>query len=116
MINYNKCEYAGCNDTLVHTMLKAGPLVTSIDATSIVSYKSGYFYPTTSTPCTKTNHVVVIVGYGTDTVGTTKTSYWLVRNSWGTGWGMAGYFKVKDVQGIDQDSCFITRAVFQPYF
>jgi C1A family cysteine protease len=31
-------------------------------------------------------HAVVVVGYN-DATGT-----WLCRNSWGTGWGMAGYF------------------------
>lgn len=35
-----------------------------------------------------TNHAVVVVGYN-DNGG-----YWIVRNSWGTGWGDNGYFKV----------------------
>ena len=34
------------------------------------------------------NHAVVIVGY--DDAG----GYWIVKNSWGTGWGDQGYFKV----------------------
>jgi hypothetical protein len=40
--------------------------------------------------CTYTNHAVVIVGYN-DT-----GSYWIVRNSWGSGWNgdEKGYFKV----------------------
>ncbi|EFX78290.1 hypothetical protein DAPPUDRAFT_246512 [Daphnia pulex] len=33
------------------------------------------------------NHAVVIVGYG----AANATNYWIVRNSWGTGWGQAGY-------------------------
>jgi hypothetical protein len=37
---------------------------------------------------TGTNHAVVIVGY--DDV----EEYWWVRNSWGTGWGDNGYFKL----------------------
>jgi putative hemolysin len=38
--------------------------------------------------CTTVNHAVVIVGYN-DT-----GDYWIVRNSWGSGWHSAGYFNV----------------------
>ena len=31
-------------------------------------------------------HAVLCVGYDD------ANQWWLVRNSWGTGWGMAGYF------------------------
>jgi C1A family cysteine protease len=37
------------------------------------------------------NHEMVIVGYGVS--GTTP--YWIVRNSWGTGWGQAGYIFIR---------------------
>jgi C1A family cysteine protease len=42
-------------------------------------------------------HAVVIVGYGTTTATATvpATPYWIVRNSWGTGWGLSGYFFIK---------------------
>ena len=40
------------------------------------------------------NHAVVVVGYGTE-VGEVALDYWLVKNSWGTGWGDQGYIKIQ---------------------
>lgn len=40
-----------------------------------------------------TNHAVIIVGY-TDDASQETGGYWIVRNSWGTGWIDGGYFKV----------------------
>ncbi|XP_050871684.1 ervatamin-B isoform X2 [Lathyrus oleraceus] len=58
------------------------------------------------------DHSVVVVGYGSEN----GLDYWLVRNSWGTKWGEAGYFKmernVKDpvgMCGIAMDATYPTK-------
>ena len=63
-----------------------------IKATSIQFryYRSGVI---TSPDCGTDNASlsVTAVGYGTDENG---TDYYVVRNSWGTGWGDDGYAKI----------------------
>ncbi|XP_046647101.1 procathepsin L-like [Daphnia pulicaria] len=87
--------------TAIMTNLQSnGPLPSSIKILdSFYSYASGVY---SDPACILTdeydiNHTVVIVGYGTTTATSTvpATPYWIVRNSWGTGWGLSGYFFMK---------------------
>ena len=57
------------------------------------------------------DHLVQLVGYGTDPH---SGDYWLVRNSWTTLWGDAGYIKLArsanascgvDVTPLDGNGC-----------
>ena len=69
----------------------------SIDAGSTVfhMYSGGVL---DSTDCgISTNHAVAIVGYGTDE--DSGLEYWLVRNSWGSSWGVDGYIKISITEG-----------------
>jgi len=73
--------------TMTNILSSRALLSVSICVTNpFYSYKSGVF---TDTTCgtSATNHAVVIVGYGT----LNGVNYWVIRNSWGTGWGLAGY-------------------------
>ena len=77
---------------LTEACKKVGPISVAIDAGWITFrfYKSGVYYePRCFT--TKLNHGVLVVGYGTEVTG---EQFYLVKNSWGTKWGLEGYVKM----------------------
>lgn len=51
------------------------------------------------------DHAVQLVGYGQEN----DEEYWLVRNSWGEGWGENGYVKLQKNSGITGGTCGIAR-------
>ena len=61
--------------------------------TGFQHYKSGVFNGTCGT---QLDHAVAIVGYGsTDSSDPNGViDYWIIRNSWGTGWGEEGYMRM----------------------
>lgn len=60
-------------------------------------YRDGILDPSDD-ECEKTalgSHAMTIVGYGREH----GKDYWLVKNSWGTDWGLDGYLKL--VRGVN---------------
>jgi len=70
-----------------------GPVSVAIDAShsSFQFYSSGVYY---EKACSSSalDHGVLMVGWGTDS--TSKADFWIVKNSWGTDWGMSGYIEM----------------------
>ena len=64
-----------------------GPVAATINAEPIVEYMGGVF--TEEGHPTESNHIVSIVGWGTDP--DTGVKYWIIRNSWGQYWGELGF-------------------------
>ncbi|XP_042434771.1 zingipain-2-like [Zingiber officinale] len=55
------------------------------------------------------NHSMTVVGYGTDQ---NDTDYWLLKNSYGSGWGDNGYIKM--ARGVDGGICGIIKEAVYP--
>ncbi len=96
--------YGACNEELMMIQLvKNGPIAVGFEVLDdFMAYKGGIYHHTgvanKFTPFELTNHAVLVVGYGRD--AKTGEKYWTVKNSWGTGWGEQGYFRIR--RGTDE--------------
>lgn len=82
------------------TAVAAHPVAVEIEAGSDFNSYGGGIYGCHS--ATHPNYWVLIVGYGTDSMG---RQYWLVKGELGTGWGEHGYMRMtrsNDCKNIDK--------------
>jgi C1A family cysteine protease len=84
--------------TLKNALFTYGPLVTTMNVYSdFYSYRSGVYSYTSGTM--QGGHGVLLVGYADDAT-VSGGGYFIVKNSWGTGWGESGgsdsggYFRI----------------------
>jgi len=80
---------------IMDALANIGPLAINVDASSWFGYRSGVF-DGCDQDSPDVNHVVQLVGYGTDSQ---YGDYWLVRNSWGSSYGEKGYIRIKRESG-----------------
>lgn len=86
--------------------IQESPMSVCVDATTWQTYQSGIV--TSSTCGLQTDHAVQAVGYSSD-----KGGYWVVRNSWGTDWGIDGYIYVQagtNACNIASEATIVTAA------
>jgi C1A family cysteine protease len=88
------------NEQAMYNRLASTPLSICADASSWSIYSSGIV---TAANCGQNiDHAIQLTGYSPSQGG-----YWIVRNSWGTDWGMNGFIYLQ----YGQDTCGITSYV-----
>ncbi len=89
----NEFKYANINtvsgiQAAKQYLATTGPLAACFDVyEDFYSYSSGIYHHVTGSY--KGGHCISIVGYNDADDG-----YWICKNSWGSGWGMNGYFNI----------------------
>jgi len=103
--SYGKCD----EKQIMKEVFKNGPIVLSLEPDySFMFYKSGVYQSPISSwiinntkrpEWEKVDHSMVLVGWGVENIKGKNVKYWLLQNSWGSGWGDNGFMKF--IRGID---------------
>ncbi|XP_047984386.1 procathepsin L-like [Leguminivora glycinivorella] len=81
-------------EELKNKLVNLGPLAVALNANDFQFYHKGILEPK-NCKGQDPNHGVLLVGYGEEK----GKKFWIIKNSWGTGWGLKGYVKL--LRGVD---------------
>jgi len=88
-------SYQANEDLIKKLVYENGAAVVTVKSQGpFQKYKGGIFAG--CPPNTKTDHAVTVVGYGRER----GTDYWIIKNSWGEGWGENGFIRLKRGVGM----------------
>mmetsp|Transcript_6152 Transcript_6152/g.3478 ORF Transcript_6152/g.3478 Transcript_6152/m.3478 type:complete len:103 (-) Transcript_6152:19-327(-) len=74
-------------------------------------YESGILDGDCSGSVSDLDHAITAVGYDSED----RTPYWLLKNSWGTGWGENGYIRIlRTDSGTSVGLCGIANYITYP--
>jgi len=108
------CYAGACDhqdeDTLKANLASTAPASICVNAEQWQDYQKGVM---TDAQCgshsgSSLDHCVQLVGYGKEEV--TGKSYWMVRNSWNTDWGVEGYIHLEmgtNTCGVANEAAFV---------
>ena len=82
--SYKNVGPFGSEKALAKAVAENGPVSVAVDASGFHQYHGGIYYDQNCrNDRSGLNHAVLVVGYG--------PNYWIVKNSYGSGWGDNGY-------------------------
>lgn len=85
IVKYTNATNIATNCAPLKTAVASRPQTVAVYASNWAYYKNGTF---NSCSGSSVNHGVLLVGYD-------SSSNWIIKNSWGTSWGVKGYITLK---------------------
>lgn len=110
---YEECPHSDCSRSKYFSYLAKGPMIIHMDGdgksagNAIFQHYTGGVIDATMT-CSEVNHAIVAVGYDKDDQG----EYLIGRNSWGTGWGEKGNFRIR--MRTSDNTCYMQDLGYLP--
>ncbi|MFW5871152.1 MAG: C1 family peptidase [Verrucomicrobiota bacterium] len=90
------------DDDIKEAIYEYGPVMAVVYVGPAFQAYSGGIFNTDEGDGQYGNHAVVLVGWNDD------EGYWIMKNSWGTGWGEDGYMRIAyGTSGIGQGASFV---------
>ena len=120
VFGYCELDFEAGEDALMAAVARH-PVAVGINANKVFQlYASGIISSKDCGPAPHTqdaeimaiNHAVVVTGWGEETIGGKQIKYWVLKNSFGDGWGDGGYFKLERGQHTLDDEGFGTCGLF----
>ncbi len=104
---FDSCDKQN-EDLLLKNLVSTAPVSICVVANGDwQSYVSGVIESDCPHDYRALNHCTQLVGFSTDSKG----KYWIVRNSWGTNWGVQGYINLRygsNLCGLADEATFVT--------
>jgi len=91
--------------TLQSNLVGVAPLSICLDAANWQDYSNGVMTHSQCCAVCIMDHCVQLVGYQTNP-SDASPPYWIVRNSWGSDWGINGYIWLE----MGHNSCGLTES------
>ena len=88
------------------------PVSVAICASSNLQLYGGGVFPEKSC-CTELNHGVLAVGYEAEASNGAEP-HWVIKNSWGEGWGEDGFFRLAKESKSPEGACGVHKAASFP--
>ncbi|MBI9069959.1 MAG: hypothetical protein JEY94_00075 [Melioribacteraceae bacterium] len=80
-------------DYIKSLILEHGPVVTHMTMFRDLDYYKRGVYVYDGKAAAVYGHIILIVGWKNDS-SVKNGGYWIIKNSWGTGWGESGFFRI----------------------
>jgi len=106
VIKIRSWDWVGTSVTGIETALQSGPVSTFMTVYSDFYHYLGGIYQVSPGATEEGGHLVTIIGYDH------PNGYWICKNSWGSGWGENGFFRIQMGQsGIGSQNLSMSQPI-----